>query len=268
MGKIIDWLDKFSGVFGAILIFYAAAKFIYDNHNKVPPKFLTIAAIIALLFFTVFISKIKKTILAFSMKQIENETKSIVSQSKSKKFSPKLILTNNQMEKWLKLVTYQAKQWAYDAEIKDAIGLYEFYYNTISGTHHRISATFYSKSREEILIFAFNGNKPYLIELQDRNSYSTTTSIPFYKNQPKWRKAVLAVYKFIEDRLESDLQFTIRTADLPGKGLIAIDCGYGTKNRGLKKSGKFITFLNFEKNETFIFDGKYIFNNKSKIKVN
>lgn len=254
MRILINALDKFSGVVGSLFIFWSLGKYVFDNFDKVPRALLIVIFVIAVLFLVIFVRQVRKTIRALRIRKIDSDIKKkLTNTGREREFSPNDILTTKQIKNWLEVADYQAKEWAHDAVRQNHYTGYSIRYYSTLGLSHNYSAGYYSKSKVEFLSISMGGYQHFS---EARPDYEILEGeVPFYQNQPNWRKGMIAVYKHVEDKLDKQFNMFICNIGERGAGLVSISCEY---TRGKRE---------VETGVSFTFDGKYIFNDSLKIKV-
>ena len=256
---IFDVLDKFSGIIGAFIIFFQIAKFTYNNYASIPFEVYPILLGLAGLFLFIFFRQIRRNYLALKAKQIEKDILKEQEKKQDKQlFSTKEILTTSKIKRWLTLADYKASLWADDAIRDESYGSYSFYYSS-GYLSHNFGISYYSSSRGEKIEMSYGRDNTSLRELNPKYMESLINNknpyLPFYKNQPRWRNALLAVYKFIENKWDDRLNMFVCSVGEPGTGHISITYNYERGHKRIIESGSFES------------DGEYIYNDNHKIKI-
>lgn len=206
-------LDLIGGVFAGILVLYSGISFLINNITKAPLT-LKILLFIFVILLVVFVirqfKKIKNTLLEKSIN--DDLKKKIISGINTKKFNIDVFPKTTDFKKWVRLLTLRAKKWSEDAEISDYSFFYGLSWRQEFGVSHSFGVGFYSNQRGESLRLNIGDNYEILSESSFRNKPKLSIDYgeaPFYLKVPNWRKALIYVYRRMENKIDNGFELKI-----------------------------------------------------------
>ena len=254
LNRLFDELDRFSGVVAAIIIIINILRFVYLSHPDYSPLVFWFLAVVCL-FIVIFLTwKARRIIEEQKIKRLEKQIRKRIEEPlKHVPLKKEDLLSTKQIKSWLKTTDYHAKEWSYDAVRNESnMGYRVSYYG--HRLDHSLHIEYYSELKKELLTFSYGRDR---MDLAEANyEFNKSSYIPFYKNQKKWRDAVVAAYKHFEDKWDGSFSIFVCSVGEHGAGIISIGCDYTRGSKQIRTRGP-----------SFEFDGKYLYNKDIRIEI-
>jgi len=248
--NLLSSLDLLGGAFSGVIVLVAVISYLLNGFSKAPIliKLIVLSAIsLVAIFILRQFKKIKDTV---DEKLLSREIKrKTINDKKVVNFDPSQIPTTSDIKKWVRLLSIKAKSWSTDAEISSYSLFYSLRFWRDLGINHSFGVSFYSQQKNEQLHLSINEDTEHLSESLGNTKPRISIEYgeaPFYLKVPNWRKAIVYLYRKMEDKVDNNFEIKI-TNGTTKMVFLYFNYTYGSKkvhaSFDAEFDGKVITFI-------------------------
>ncbi|MFA6518098.1 MAG: hypothetical protein WCV93_00395 [Candidatus Shapirobacteria bacterium] len=230
--QLISSLDLLGGAFSGLILLITALTYLSYNFSKAPVLIKLVVLFMVLVIVIFVVRQFRKIKDVLDEKVLNKEIQFKVDRDKKiNKFDPSTIPTTSDIKKWVKLLSIKSRKWASDAKISSYTFYYTLKWHKSYGVNHTFGISFNSDERGENLTLYIESNMEILTESIGANKPKISIDYgeaPFYLKVHNWRKAVIFLYRRMENKVEDSFEIKVSNS-MDRKIFLYFNYSYGPK---------------------------------------